>query len=344
MINLPTPSSINYLWNIGSILGFILIFQTVSGLFISIHYSSNEAFESIVHISRNVWIGVETRFLHSNGASLFFILVYIHIARGIINFSFKKIEIWFSGIIILFLLIAIAFLGYVLPWGQMSFWGATVITNLASAVPFVGERLVQWLWGGFSVNKPTLNRFFSLHFFLPFILITFSIVHLIILHLLGSSNPMGINRNQEKLNFHPFFSWKDLLTPFLILFFIIIVSWKIPYLLIDPENFIIANPLNTPIHIQPEWYFLFAYALLRSIPNKLGGVIILLLRIISLIFISIKKNNNKVSKFNPSYKINKSLFFISFITLTWLGAIPIESVYLNLRKIVGLIYFLILLI
>lgn len=344
LIWLPTPTSINYIWNIGSILGIIIVFQILTGLFLSIHYSPTNAFDSIIHLSRDVKIGIETRLLHSNGASLFFILIYTHIARGLINISYKKIEVWTTGIIILLILIITAFLGYVLPWGQISFWGATVITNLASAIPILGNLLVQWLWGGFSVTIPTLNRFFSLHFLLPFVIVGISIIHLLALHSTGSSNPIGTNRNQEKINFHPFFSWKDIISITLVITFIFIITWKTPYILIDPENFSPANPINTPIHIQPEWYFLFAYSLLRSIPNKLGGVIALILRIIILIVIPIKKSSKKNSKFNPLFKIKNILFITIFIVLTWLGAIPIENPYIIVRKVSGPTYFLLIII
>lgn len=339
---LPTPTSINYIWNIGSILGMILVFQLLTGLFLSIHYSPTNAFDSVIHFSRDVKMGIETRLLHSNGASLFFILIYIHIARGMLNISFKKLEVWITGIAILLVLIITAFIGYVLPWGQISFWGATVITNLASAVPILGNILVQWLWGGFSVDIPTLNRFFSLHFLLPFILVGFSILHLISLHKVGSINPIGVNRNQEKTYFQPYFSIKDILSIVGVIFLIFLMTWKAPYMLMDPENFSPANPINTPIHIQPEWYFLFAYALLRSIPNKLGGVIALLIRIIILAYIPIKKTKIKNSKFNSLYKIKIIIFFITFSILTWLGAIPIEIPYIILRKIIGPIYFILI--
>nr|WRK67386.1 cytochrome b [Pentidionis agamae] len=343
LIKLPTPTPINYLWNMGSMLGFTLIFQILTGVFLSMHYSPSNAFESVIHISRDVSMGMETRFLHSNGASLFFILIYTHIARGMMNFSNKKIEVWYSGVTMLLILMGTAFLGYVLPWGQMSFWGATVITNLASAIPIVGNDLVQWLWGGFSVSTPTLNRFFSLHFLLPLILAGMSIIHLMLLHSTGSSNPLGMNSNQEKMSFHPLFSWKDLLSPVIILSMMYLMSWSYPYMLMDPENFSMANPMNTPIHIQPEWYFLFAYALLRSIPNKLGGVIILVLSIIMLMVTPMKKSMKTNSKFNPSYKTKLSIFFLSFILLTWLGAMPMEYPYMEMSKTIGPIYFITLL-
>nr|YP_001837107.1 cytochrome b [Walchia hayashii]BAG24163.1 cytochrome b protein [Walchia hayashii] len=339
LVMLPTPTTINYAWNMGSMLGMIMIFQIITGIFLSMHYSPTNAFDSVIHISRDVKMGIESRFLHSNGASLFFILIYTHIARGLLNMSFKKTEVWMSGNIMILILMGTAFLGYVLPWGQMSFWGATVITNLASAIPILGEPLVQWLWGGFSVSTPTLNRFFSLHFLLPFVLMGASVVHLMALHLVGSSNPMGTNSNQEKIKFSPFFIWKDAISMIVVTTIMFTMTWKYPYMLMDPENFSLANPMNTPIHIQPEWYFLFAYALLRSIPNKLGGVIVLILSIVMLMTIPMKKFKMKNSKFNPSFKMKMSMFFFSFVSLTWLGAMPMEPPYMNMSKTMGPIYF-----
>nr|BAG24178.1 cytochrome b protein [Ascoschoengastia sp. TATW-1] len=343
LINLPTPSSINYLWNMGSMLGFVLVFQILTGLFLSMHYNTELPFESVLHISRDVWMGSETRFLHSNGASLFFIIIYIHVGRGLFNLSYKKLEVWITGVMMLLILMGTAFLGYVLPWGQMSFWGATVITNLASAIPFLGESLVQWLWGGYSVSTPTLNRFLTLHFLFPFLLVGLAILHLISLHKMGSSNPIGTNSNQEKMSFNPLFSWKDLLFPLLIFIVLFMLSSKFPYLLMDPDNFSTANPMSTPVHIQPEWYFLFAYALLRSIPNKLGGVIVLVLSIISLLFIPLKKGINKISKFNMISKLKLSMLFIIFVVLTWLGGVPMESPYMDISKMMGPLYFMFML-
>jgi len=297
LIKLPTPTSISYIWNWGSTLGIILIIQILTGVLLASHYDSriNLSFYSVIHIIRDVNYGWLIRIIHINGASLFFILIFTHISRGILFTSYKIIQTWYSGTRIILILIATAFLGYVLPWGQMSFWGATVITNLVSAIPYLGNTIVQWLWGGFSINQATLSRFFILHFLLPFILIFIVILHLIALHLTGSSNPIRNNPNIDKSPFHPYFSWKDRLFIIIILIAFFHITLNFPYYFIDPENYNQANPLNTPIHIQPEWYFLFAYAILRSIPNKLGGVIALLLSILIITILptikKIKKNN-----------------------------------------------------
>nr|YP_254681.1 cytochrome b [Leptotrombidium pallidum]BAD99501.1 cytochrome b [Leptotrombidium pallidum] len=325
ILSLPTPVSISYWWNMGSMLGIILVLQILSGLFISMHYSSENAFDSVIHISRDVSMGMAMRSIHANGASFFFIIIYTHIFRGIMASSFKKSITWASGEAMFLMLMGAAFLGYVLPWGQMSFWGATVITSLASAIPLVGKDIVEWLWGGFSVGMPTLSRFFSLHFILPLLIAGISIIHLLSLHTTGSSNPIGSKSDQDKIDFHPYFSLKDLL--FLIFTSLIFfsISLKFPYMLMDPDNFSPANPMNTPIHIQPEWYFLFAYAILRSIPNKLGGVIALIFSVIILLPLMIKRKMNM--KFSPHMKINMSILVFSFVLLTWIGAMPPEAPY-----------------
>jgi ubiquinol-cytochrome c reductase cytochrome b subunit len=341
VIDLPTPSSISYIWNWGSILGLIIIIQLVTGILLSIHYTPHIelAFSSVVHIIQNVNSGWLLRVLHANGASIFFIFIYIHIARGILFSTFKSSIVWFSGIIILFVLIITAFLGYVLPWGQISYWGATVITNLISAVPYLGKITVEWLWGGFSVRNSTLNRFYSLHFLIPFVLIALIITHLSLLHLTGSNNPIGIKRNIDKILFHPYFTTKDLTRILLIIIFITIIL-IFPFQLGDPDNFNPANPLVTPIHIQPEWYFLFAYAILRSIPRKLGGVIAL---VASIIIIAIFPFTNKIklsSKFIPINKIKFWIIVISFFILTWIGANPVEPPYEKIGQSFRIFYFL----
>ena len=340
-VDLPTPRNISYIWNIGSLLGVILITQIITGLMISIHYTANTsiAFESTVHIIRDINQGWILRNIHINGASAFFILIYIHISRGIIFSSFIKKETWLSGTTIILTLMATAFIGYVLPWGQISFWGATVITNLASAIPVVGPEVVKWLWGGFSVSNATLNRFFSLHFLLPFIIAALSIVHLITLHQYISSNPLGVFKKKDMIKFHPFFSWKDLSPSIILISCLITISSIAPTILGDPENFNIANPLVTPVHIQPEWYFLFAYAILRGIPNKLGGVVALLIRILIIATFSSKRKNKASSKFNPQIKIKFWCIAASFIILTWLGANPVEEPFERIRKITRVTYF-----
>lgn len=345
LIELPAPSSISYIWNWGSILGSTLAIQIITGILLASHYNARVeiAFSSTIHITREVIEGWLLRFLHINGASLFFIVIFIHIRRGIIFSSFKGKETWISGITILFILIGTAFIGYVLPWGQMSFWGATVITNLVSAIPFIGNFIVQWLWGGFSVGQATLNRFFAIHFLLPFILSAVIIIHLASLHMKGSNSPTGIKPNRDKILFHPFFSSKDLLGIILFIWVLSTISLIAPFSMGDPENFNPANPLNTPIHIQPEWYFLFAYAILRSIPNKLGGVVALVLSILIIAIFPFKGKFTLRSKFSPS---KKSIFWslgILFCILTWAGAKPVEAPFEALSLLTRACYFSIML-
>lgn len=343
LIDLPTPRNISYLWNFGSLLGLCLIIQIITGLFLSIHYCANVdlAFNRVTHICRDVNIGWLIRTIHANGASLFFICLYLHIRRGLYFGSYKLTETWMTGTTILFISIATAFLGYVLPWGQISFWGATVITNLVSAIPYLGNSIVIWLWGGFAVDNATLNRFYSFHFILPFIISALIIIHLLFLHNSGSSNPLGSNSNLDKISFHPYFSFKDILGFLIIIFFILNIIILYPYILRDPDNFIPANPLSTPPHIQPEWYFLFAYAILRSIPNKLGGVIALVISIAILYFIPFI--NFKIIKRNSFYYINKIIFWnfiVTVIILTWIGAKPVEDPFIFIGQIFTLIYFI----
>nr|YP_009501981.1 cytochrome b [Russelliana solanicola]AWU49062.1 cytochrome b [Russelliana solanicola] len=342
IINLPTPSNINILWNFGSLLGLMLMIQILSGLFLAMHFSANTliAFESVVHICRDVNNGWLIRVIHSNGASFFFVFVYVHIGRGIyFNSAFLK-KTWISGIMILFLLMATAFMGYVLPWGQMSFWGATVITNLLSAIPYLGETLVLWLWGGFAVDNPTLTRFFTIHFLLPFILSGLVILHLIFLHETGSSNPLGTPVNNDKIPFYPYFLIKDMLgyMVFFVLFTLVVLYY--PYFLNDPDNFIPANPLVTPLHIQPEWYFLFAYSILRAIPNKLGGVIALLSSILILIILAVTPP--PFMKGIQFYPITQNLFWCWInltIMLTWAGMKPVEQPFIIVSQILTMLYF-----
>nr|YP_010585989.1 cytochrome b [Adicella ragma]UZZ43725.1 cytochrome b [Adicella ragma] len=342
LIKLPTPSTISFWWNMGSILGICLITQIITGLLLTMHYTPHIdlAFYSVNHIYRNTNMGWFTRSMHANGASMFFMFMYLHIGRNLYYNSYMLIMPWLTGIIILFLLMATAFMGYVLPWGQMSFWGATVITNLFSVIPYLGTDIVQWIWGSFAISNATLNRFFMLHFLLPFILLFMMMIHLMFLHTTGSSNPININYNIDKIPFHPYFTYKDFLGFFFYLVILLSLMFWNPYLLSDPDNFILANPLVTPIHIQPEWYFLFAYAILRSIPNKLGGVIGLIMSI--LIFIIKPFIFNKIIKGNQFFFLNKILlfnFFNNFIMLTWLGACPVETPYVQLSQIFTFTYF-----
>ena len=342
LIDLPTPSNISAWWNFGSLLGICLIIQIVTGIFLAIHYTANInlAFNRVAHISRDVNYGWLIRTLHANGASFFFICLYLHVGRGIYYGSYNFIWTWLVGVIILFLVIATAFLGYVLPWGQISFWGATVITNLLSAIPYLGIDIVQWLWGGFAVDNATLTRFFALHFLLPFIVTALIIIHLLFLHQTGSNNPLGLNRNIDKVPFHPYFSFKDLFGFIIIIIILTLLTLIDPYLLGDPDNFTPANPLVTPVHIQPEWYFLFAYAILRSIPNKLGGVIALVLSIAILVIIPF--SNKKNIQRSIFYPINKLLFWSLLsilILLTWIGARPVEDPYILTGQILTILYF-----
>jgi ubiquinol-cytochrome c reductase cytochrome b subunit len=342
LIDIPRPSNISSWWNFGSLLGLCLIIQILTGLFLTIYYTANIelAFYRVNYICRNVNYGWLIRTLHANGASFFFICVYLHIGRGIYYESFNLKYTWIVGVIILFLLIATAFIGYVLPWGQISFWGATVITNLLSAIPSLGVKIVTWIWGGFAVDNATLTRFYTFHFLLPFIILIITIIHLLFLHQTGSNNPLGLNRNLDKIPFHPFFVFKDLIGFIILLFLLTILTLTNPYLLGDPDNFIPANPLVTPVHIQPEWYFLFAYAILRSIPNKLGGVIALVISILILIILPF--TFNKKIQGIQFYPINQLLFW-SIITiiilLTWIGARPVEDPYIIVGQLLTIIYF-----
>nr|WGO58014.1 cytochrome b [Rhabdoblatta densimaculata] len=341
LIDLPSPSNISSWWNFGSLLGLCLGLQIITGIFLAMHYCPNieMAFFSVNHICRDVNYGWLLRTLHANGASMFFVCIYLHIGRGMYYGSFKFIPTWSVGVLILFLTMATAFMGYVLPWGQMSFWGATVITNLLSAVPYIGIDLVQWVWGGFAVDNATLNRFFTFHFLLPFIIAAMVLIHLLFLHQTGSNNPMGLNSNIDKIPFHPYFSIKDTFGFIILIMLLTILTLKEPYILGDPDNFTPANPLVTPIHIQPEWYFLFAYAILRSIPNKLGGVIALVLSIAILFIMPMYHSKFRGMQFYP---INQIMFWImlnTVILLTWIGARPVEDPYIITGQLLTILYF-----
>lgn len=342
IINLPTPTNIRFIWNFGSLLIICLINQILTGLFLAFHYKTdiNLAFQSIININRNINFGWLIRSFHANGASIFFIIIYIHISRGIYINSFNFKLTWIIGVILLLLTIITAFVGYVLPWGQISFWGATVITNLLSAIPYLGNSIVIWIWGGFSINNATLTRFFSIHFILPFIIIIFTFIHLFFLHLTGSNNPLGINRNFDKITFSPYFIIKDILGLILFIWLFFILTLIFPYLLNDHNNFIIANPIITPNHIQPEWYFLFSYSILRAIPNKLGGVIALLISILILLVLPLLNNKNFLrNKFYPIRKILFWIFIITFLILTWIGIQPVEFPFIRLGQMFTILYF-----
>lgn len=345
IIDYPTPPNISYLWNFGVLAAFCLAIQIVTGIFLAMFYVPNieSAFSSVQYIMRDVNYGWLIRYIHANGASFFFICVYVHVFRGLYYNSYitPRELLWNLGVTILIVMILTAFLGYVLPWGQMSFWAATVITSLFSAIPIIGEYIVIWLWGGFSVDNATLNRFFSLHYLLPFVIALLSLIHVAVLHENGSSNPLNIALSvSNKVPFHPYFIFKDLLG---IVFFLIVFCYAIffkPDSIIDPVNNVPANPLVTPTHIVPEWYFLPFYAILRSIPNKLGGVITLALALIVLFLLPFI--TNKIFK-GTFFELFKTVLFWSFfsvcVLLGWIGFKPIEDPYLMLGQILTLLYF-----
>nr|YP_010332271.1 cytochrome b [Hyla sanchiangensis]QOH92031.1 cytochrome b [Hyla sanchiangensis]QUV77189.1 cytochrome [Hyla sanchiangensis]UNH57971.1 cytochrome b [Hyla sanchiangensis] len=341
-IDLPAPSNLSSWWNYGSLLGICLILQIATGLFLAMHYTADTsmAFSSVAHICRDVNNGWLLRNLHANGASFFFICIYLHIGRGMYYGSFLFKETWNIGVILLFLVMATAFVGYVLPWGQMSFWGATVITNLLSAAPYIGTELVQWIWGGFSVDNATLTRFFTFHFILPFIIAGASMIHLLFLHQTGSSNPTGLNSNPDKIPFHAYYSYKDAFGFAFMLALLAALSTFAPNILGDPDNFIPANPLVTPPHIKPEWYFLFAYAILRSIPNKLGGVLALLFSIMILFLLPIlHTSNQRTTTFRPLAKLLFWTLVANTMILTWIGGQPVEDPFIMIGQLASVIYF-----
>nr|BDQ44284.1 cytochrome b [Amynthas robustus] len=343
LIDLPAPNNISIWWNYGSLLGLCLIIQIATGLFLSMHYSPNieMAFSSVAHISRDVNYGWLLRSIHANGASMFFLFIYLHVGRGLYYGSFNLHETWNIGVLLFILTMATAFTGYVLPWGQMSFWGATVITNLFSAIPYIGKALVEWIWGGFAVDNATLNRFFSFHFILPFIIIGATILHIMFLHQTGSNNPIGINADSERIPFNSYYSIKDGLGYMIAIAGLSCMVLFEPNLFTDPENFLMSNPLVTPIHIKPEWYFLWMYAILRSIPNKLGGVLALFAAIVVMFIMPMTTMSNKRSL--SFYPLNQLLFWIfatSWMILTWIGGRPVEDPYITIGQTFTSLYFL----
>nr|ACO87548.1 cytochrome b [Eremias persica]ACO87550.1 cytochrome b [Eremias persica]ACO87551.1 cytochrome b [Eremias persica]ACO87552.1 cytochrome b [Eremias persica]ACO87553.1 cytochrome b [Eremias persica] len=345
-IDLPTPPNISAWWNFGSLLGLCLIIQVFTGLFLAMHYTADvsSAFSSVAHIHRDVQYGWLIRNLHANGASMFFICIYLHIGRGLYYGSYLFSETWNVGVVLLLLVMATAFMGYVLPWGQMSFWGATVITNLLSAIPYIGNTLVEWIWGGFAIDNATLTRFFTLHFLLPFVILGLSMIHLLFLHETGSNNPTGLNSNSDKIPFHPYYSYKDALGALMMLFCLLYLALFSPNLLGDPENFSPANPLVTPPHIKPEWYFLFAYAILRSIPNKLGGVLALLFSILVLLTLPLTHTSKqRTLMFRPISQVLFWLLIADILILTWIGGQPVEHPFIIMGQLASALYFLIFL-
>lgn len=342
-----TPKNLNYLWNLGSIAGIILIIQILTGLFLAMQYTPHVkmAFDSVENIMRNVNYGWLIRYTHAVGASMFFAAIYLHIAKALFYGSYKSPRelLWFLGIIIFIIMMATAFMGYVLPWGQMSFWGAKVITNLFSAIPFFGEDIVIWLWGGFSVDNPTLNRFFALHFLLPFLIVAMVMIHLVALHKHGSNNPTGIEVKTEHdtIPFHPYYTVKDFFgfgVFFLIFFGFVFFS---PNSLGHPDNYIPANPLVTPPHIVPEWYFLPFYAILRSIPDKLGGVIAMFGAIVILFLLPwLDSSKTRSANYRPLFRIFTLIFIVNFIVLGYIGGMPPEEPYISVGQFCTTWYFL----
>ena len=345
LIKYPTPININYAWSFGSLAGICLIIQILTGIFLAMHYTAHIelAFSSVEHIMRDVNNGWLIRYAHANGASMFFIVVYCHIFRGLYfgSYMHPRQLLWCSGVLMFILMMATAFMGYVLPWGQMSFWGATVITSLFTAIPFIGNVIVDWLWGGFTVGNATLNRFFSLHFFLPFALAGLSIVHLALLHKDGSSNPLGVDSHVDKISFYPYFFVKDLFAFFSFLFFFCVFIFYFPNALGHPDNYIPADPMQTPPHIVPEWYFLPYYAILRSIPDKLGGVLAMFSSLIVLFLIPFLNTSDiKSTNFRPLFKIFYWLTVTNFLLLGWIGQKPVTDIYIIVGQFATAYYFL----
>jgi len=346
-----SPLNLNGWWNFGSLALFCLVIQFVTGILLAMHFISTElfAFNSVEHVMREIKFGWFLRYLHANGASFFFLVVYVHVFRGLYYGSYlsPRRAVWNIGVIILLIMILTAFLGYVLPWGQMSFWAATVITSLLSTIPIIGTELVHWLWGGFSVTTFTLNRFFSLHYLLPFVLLALVFIHLALLHEVGSGNPLGVEVKNIKSvlldgqRFHPFYTIKDLHGILLYLFFYLFFVFFAPNYFGHPDNYIPANPDQTPAHIVPEWYFLPFYAILRSVPNKLLGVILLVLAIIVLIIFPFLVNEAalRATSFRPIFKISFWFFLMNCFILGWIGGKPIEYPYYTIGVVSTLIYF-----
>ena len=342
----PTPKNLNYWWNFGSLAGIVLVIMIMSGIVLAMHYTAHvdHAFQSVERIMRDVNYGWLVRYIHANGASFFFIVVYIHIFRGLYYGSYKAPRelLWMLGVVILILMMATAFMGYVLPWGQMSFWGATVITNLFSAIPLVGESIVTLLWGGFSVDNPTLNRFYALHYLLPFVIVGVVVLHIVALHRFGSNNPLGIDvrGNQDTISFHPYYTVKDAFGLGVFLILLSVVVFFLPNSMGHPDNYIPANPMVTPAHIVPEWYFLPFYAILRAVPDKLFGVLAMFAAIGVLFILPwLDRSPVRSATFRPIYKIMFWVFLVDCVALTWLGAKPAEGIYVVLSRLCTAYYF-----
>ncbi|MBL6782521.1 MAG: cytochrome b/b6 [Alphaproteobacteria bacterium] len=343
----PTPRNLSYLWNLGSLAGLALVTMIVTGIILAMHYTPHvdHAFESVERIMRDVNHGWLIRYIHMNGASFFFIVVYIHIFRGLYYGSYKAPRelLWILGVLILLLMMATAFMGYVLPWGQMSFWGATVITNLFSAIPWVGDSIVVWLWGGFSVDNPTLSRFFALHYLMPFMIVGVVILHIIALHRFGSNNPLGIDVSgkQDTIPFHPYYTSKDLFGAMVFLTIFASAIFFYPNFLGHPDNYIPANPLQTPAHIVPEWYFLPFYAILRAIPDKLGGVLFMFGAIAVLFILPwLDRSPVRSGRFRPLFKLFFWVLLADCVLLGYLGGKPAEGIYVTLSRLATAYYFI----
>jgi len=344
LIDYPSPTNLGYLWGVGSTAGLCLGIQIVTGIFLAMHYTPHVdlAFASVEHIMRDVNNGWLLRYLHANGASMFFIAVYVHMAKNLYygSYTHPREHLWCSGVIIYLLMMGTGFIGYVLPWGQMSFWGATVITNLASAIPFVGQAIVEWVWGGFSVDNATLNRFFSLHYLLPFVIAGLVITHLVLLHQTGNNNPLGVDTTNDKMPFYPYCYVKDLFVFISFAVFFSFVVYFYPNVLGHSDNYIPANPLVTPAHIVPEWYFLPFYAILRSIPDKLGGVVAMVGAILILLTIPFTQSSEiRSSTFRPLFKILFWIFVADFLILGWIGQNVVEYPFVEIGQIATAFYF-----
>lgn len=344
----PTPKNINYIWSFGSLAGIFFSLQIVTGIFLAMHYVPNIelAFASVEHIMRDVEYGWLIRYLHANGASMVFVFLYLHIAKALYfrSYTNTRVHLWFSGILVFLFMMGTAFVGYVLPWGQMSFWGATVITNLITAIPYIGEPIAYWVWGGFSVANPTLNRFFSIHYLLPFLIVGLTILHLGLLHEAGSSNPIGVFSSRDTTTFWPYFGVKDAFIFIVFLMFYTIILFYFPNLLGHSDNYVQANPLVTPAHIVPEWYFLPFYAILRAVPNKLGGVVAMLAAILVFFVMPLiaDSKKSKSTRFNPVRKFIFVSFIFVFIFLGFIGGNVAEEPFITAGQIAAVSYFFLL--